>query len=81
MSCSIRLFLLSLFISSASFAQPTLKAVFVSKPPIIDGRLNEEVWENAAKVDQFIQREPNVGQPVSEKTNFYICYDADFLYV
>ena len=81
MSCSIRLFLLSLFISSASFAQPTLKAVFVSKPPIIDGRLNEEVWENAAKVDQFIQREPNVGQPVSEKTNFYICYDANFLYV
>ncbi|MCL4481046.1 MAG: carbohydrate binding family 9 domain-containing protein [Bacteroidetes bacterium] len=43
--------------------------------------MNEEVWENAAKVDQFIQREPNVGQPVSEKTNFYICYDANFLYV
>ncbi len=81
MSCSIRLFLLFLFISSVSFAQPTVKAIFVSKPPIIDGRLNDEVWENAAKVDQLIQREPNIGQPVSEKTNFYICYDANFLYV
>ena len=81
MSCSIRLLLLFLFISSASFAQPTVKAIFVSKPPTIDGRLNDEVWAEAAKVDQLVQREPNSGQPVSEKTNFYICYDANFLYV
>lgn len=81
MSCSIRLLLLALFISSASFAQPTVKAIFVSKPPTIDGRLNDEVWAEAAKVDQLVQREPNSGQPVSEKTNFYICYDANFLYV
>jgi hypothetical protein len=81
MSCPIRLLLLALFISSASFAQPTVKAIFVSKSPTIDGRLNDEVWAEAAKVDQLVQREPNSGQPVSEKTNFYICYDANFLYV
>jgi hypothetical protein len=81
MNCSIRLLLLLLFISTAALAQPTIPAVFVSKAPTIDGRLNDEAWTLAAKVDQLVQREPNSGQPVSEKTIFYICYDANFLYI
>lgn len=81
MNYSIRLFLLFLFISSACFAQPSIPAIFVSKAPSIDGWLNDEAWTLAAKVDQLLQREPNPGQPVSEKTVFYICYNANFLYV
>ncbi len=72
---------LSLLLSFSSFAQPSIKAVMISKAPSIDGKLNDECWANAAKVDQLVQREPNVGQPASEKTNFLICYDANFLYV
>ena len=81
MNSSYRLFLLSLFISTLCMAQPSVNAVFVSKSPSIDGRLNDEAWTHAAIIDQLIQREPNSGQPASEKTNFYICYDANFLYV
>ncbi len=81
MSYPIRLLFVFLFVSSVSFAQPSVPAVFVSKAPTIDGHLNDEAWATAAKVDQFVQREPNPGQQVSEKTNFYICYDANFLYV
>lgn len=81
MTYSNRLLLLFLLISSACFAQPSIPAIFVSKAPTIDGRLNDVAWATAAKVDQFVQREPNRGQPVSEKTNFFICYDANFLYV
>ncbi len=81
MNFSLRLLFISLFISTFSFAQPSIKAIFVNKGPSIDGFLNDEAWISAAKVDQLVQREPNVGQPVSEKTNFHICYDANFLYV
>jgi len=75
------LLFLSLVISSSCYAQPSITAIYVSKAPTIDGRLNDEAWSQAAKVDQLVQREPNPGQPVSERTNFYICYDANFLYV
>lgn len=70
-----------LLFTTASYAQPSVNAVSVSNSPVIDGRLNDEVWRQAAKVEQLVQREPNPGEPVSEKTNFYICYDANFLYI
>ncbi len=81
MNRSLRFLPLFLLISTISAAQPSIKAVYVSKPPTIDGRLNDEAWTNAAKVDELYQREPNPGQPVSEKTVFYVCHDASHLYV
>ena len=81
MNCSLRFLPLFLLISTISAAQPSIKAVYVSKPPTIDGRLNDEAWTSAAKVDELYQREPNPGQPVSEKTVFYVCHDASHLYV
>ncbi len=81
MNLFFRLLLLLLFYSAVSNAQPSVKAVMVSKSPAIDGHLNDEAWISAAKVDQLVQREPNPGKPVSEKTEFLICYDANFLYV
>ena len=61
-------------------AQPTAKAVRVSTPPTIDGHIQDAAWEQAFRIDKFYQREPNPGAEVSEKTIFYICYDANFLY-
>jgi hypothetical protein len=81
MNCSLRCLPLFLLISTISYAQPSMKAVFVPKSPVIDGRLNDEAWSFAAKIDELIQREPNPGQPVSEKTLFYVCYDANNIYV
>lgn len=81
MSCSLRFLPLFLLISTLTIAQPSIKGVYVSKAPTIDGRLNDEAWINAAQVDELFQREPNIGQPVSEKTIFYVCYDASHLYV
>jgi hypothetical protein len=81
MNCFLRFLPLLLLIPTISNAQPSIKAVFVSKSPVIDGRLNDEAWKNAAKIDELFQREPNRGQPVSEKTLFYVCYDANNLYV
>ena len=69
------------FITTLSFAQASIKAVFVSKSPVIDGRLNDEAWAKASVITDLIQREPNPGQPVSEKTVLYVCYDANQLFI
>lgn len=61
-------------------AQPTIEAIRVNTPPIIDGAVIEEVWDNAFVTDEFYQREPNEGEPATEKTEFLSCYDADNIY-
>lgn len=62
------------------FTQPVIKAVRVDTPPAIDGYVNDEVWNLAFAVEEFYQREPFEGQPVSKKTIFYTCYDANNIY-
>ena len=81
MSLTSRFFLFFMLVSSIGISQPSIKAVFITKAPTIDGHLNDEAWTTAAKIDQLYQREPNFGQPVSEKTVLYVCYDASHLYV
>ena len=47
----------------------------------IDGVLSESVWSQYMVFPGFIQRDPNEGEPATEKTGFSIMYDDDFLYV
>ena len=61
-------------------AQTSAKAVRVTTPPTIDGRINKAVWEQATKIDQFVQHEPNPVEAVSEKTIVSVCYDKNYLY-
>lgn len=62
------------------FSQPEIQAVFTSTPPLIDGSVDDEVWKNAPLINEFFQREPREGEPVSEKTEFYFMYDHNNLY-
>ncbi|MDX1286065.1 MAG: carbohydrate binding family 9 domain-containing protein, partial [Draconibacterium sp.] len=61
-------------------AQSVIKAVRIDNPPVIDGFVNEEVWNKAFVTSEFYQREPNEGEPISEKTEFLTCYDANNIY-
>ena len=70
----------ALFVPLSAFSQKTIKAVRVSVPPEIDGAVNEVVWDSAFAVDEFYQREPFEGKPVSKKTVFYTCYDENNIY-
>ncbi|MBN1985648.1 MAG: carbohydrate binding family 9 domain-containing protein [Prolixibacteraceae bacterium] len=64
----------------AATAQKVIQAIRVETPPEIDGFVNEEAWNQAFAVDEFYQREPNEGAPVSEKTIFYTCFDENHIY-
>lgn len=52
----------------------------LSEPLHLDGKLLEKVYQNEPITD-FIQRDPNEGQPASEKTEVWVSYDENNFYV
>jgi hypothetical protein len=46
----------------------------------IDGRLDDEAWARAERHGRFIQREPQLGHPASEPTEFSVLYDDRCIY-
>jgi Domain of unknown function (DUF5916)/Carbohydrate family 9 binding domain-like len=58
-----------------------LTAVRASSPPVIDGRLDDRVWSQAAPLSGFLQRDPDEGEPAIDDTFVRIAYDDDALYV
>jgi hypothetical protein len=51
-----------------------------STPPVIDGRLDDEVWQTATKITELVQQSPLDGAPATEATDIYIAYDSDQIY-
>ena len=50
-------------------------------PPKIDGRLDDEVWLDAAIIDDFHQTDPGDGVPPTEDTIVRVLYDDNYLYI
>ena len=84
---------LSLFISSQlwAVAQQDLPAsgqhgrrsltIFqIREAPVLDGRLDEQAWQDAPVADPFVQRDPDEGMPATEETQVSALYDAENLY-
>ena len=61
-------------------AQPVRIPRFETRP-VIDGRLDEEVWEHAAIFKDFYQIHPGDNIKPSQPTEVLIGYDSEFLYV
>ncbi len=47
----------------------------------LDGRLDEDVWMRAVPATNFLQRDPDNGEPATEQTEVRFVYDADKLYM
>lgn len=50
-------------------------------PPRIDGRVEPGEWDEAARIDGFLQVDPVEGAPPSEKTEVFLGYDDDVVYI
>src|SRR5260370_40420208 len=50
------------------------------KPPVIDGKLDDEVWKQAAVLKDFLQTQPGDNIAPSKPTEVMIGYDAKTLY-
>ncbi|HKY27496.1 MAG TPA: DUF5916 domain-containing protein [Pyrinomonadaceae bacterium] len=51
------------------------------KPPVIDGKLDDEVWKNAVVLKDFYQIDPGDNIAPSKPTEVLVGYDPKFLYV
>jgi len=61
-------------------SQPVTVPKF-DKAPVIDGKLDEEVWQKAAVLKDFYQIQPGDNIPPSKPTEVLIGFDPKFLYI
>ena len=78
----------SLFLTtnlSASPAESTTARAGTAKEaveaPIIDGKVEEEIWKEAEVFTDFIQTEPHEGEPATENTEVRVLYDDNAIYI
>jgi len=53
----------------------------INKPPKIDGVIDNIYYKNFLKLDDFQQVEPKYNEPPTQKTEFFIAHDSDYLYI
>src|SRR4029077_18377687 len=81
---------ISLLVSAVARAVPnqgqtpegarTAEAVRVDRAPKLDGTLDDPLWQMARPITDFRQREPNEGEPATEKTEVRILYTQTAVY-
>ena len=67
--------------NGAPRSAPVAKAQTITTPPVINGRLDDEVWRSATPITEFVQRELQEGAPVTERTEVRMLTDGEALYV
>jgi len=72
----------------AAVAQPvgetgdkSVRIVRTASAPVIDGVLDEGVWEQAGVLDDFHEVSPNEYEEPSQETRVYLLYDETHLYI
>src|SRR5688500_1947708 len=58
----------------------TVRATRIQEPLELDGRLDESWYQTIPPLDEFIQQEPRVGEPATEKTEAWIFFDDENIY-
>ena len=61
--------------------QATLRAVRLDDALSLDGALDERVYQNIPAITDFIQVEPDAGQPATEKTEAWLLFDDTNVYI
>lgn len=59
----------------------TMRAMRLTAPLVIDGRLDDEIYRVVAAVGGFIQQNPEEGKLATEQTDVWIFFDAERIYV
>ena len=66
---------------SPSSTTRVAEAAPVEEVPIIDGKVDDDIWRRAKVITDFIQAERYEGAPATEKTDVRILYDDQNIYV
>ena len=61
--------------------QATVRTMPLPAPLTFDGRLDEAVYRDVSSFGDFIQQDPIEGGPPTDKTEVWVFYNDDYLYV
>jgi hypothetical protein len=64
-----------------SNGRTTVRAVRLSEPLRIDGRLDEAIYETIPAMTDFVQQDPIESAPATEKTEVWVFFDDDHVFV
>ena len=59
----------------------TIRAVRLTAPLQLDGQLDEALYTSVPSISDFIQAEPQAGAAATEKTEVWVSFDRDNVYV
>ena len=59
----------------------TMRATLIDQPLRIDGVLDGGPYQSVKSISEFIQQEPQEGQPATERTEVWLFTDRDHLYI
>ncbi len=59
----------------------TIRAVRLGAPLALDGRLEEAIYDRVPGISDFIQTEPLEGAPATEKTEVWVFFDDEAIYI
>lgn len=66
---------------NGQYFDKSIDAIVASKPPVIDGSLDDHVWKTAAVITDLHQLEPEEYGSPTESTEYRVLYDTENLYV
>ena len=61
--------------------QATVRAVRLTDPLVLDGELNEAIYAQVPSFGGFIQQLPDEGAPATERTEMWILFDDEHIYI
>ena len=61
--------------------EKSVRIVRAATPPVIDGVLDEDAWQLAARIEDLHEIQPTEYAPPSERTVVYLMYDDDAIYI
>jgi hypothetical protein len=67
--------------ATAQQVRQCLARRITGEAPVIDGRIDENVWNAGPWESGFTQRQPHDGEKATQETEFRILYDDDAIYV
>ena len=78
---SLAVILAGSVVSLAQPPRPVYEIQQTSQPPVIDGKINDDCWQDATALTNFTQVLPLEGAAPTEQTEIRFVYNADYLFV
>ena len=68
-------------VSRDAAGRVTMRAIHLTTPLRLDGQLDESIYGLVPPVSDFIQAEPQPGAPATERTELWVTFDGDNVYL